>query len=137
MPATWCRLLAISVSPVGLSFASSDEDIAELRPLALGRQALAHLLVERDQADRVLLVDHHVAERGREADAVLELGQLLAIGVTHRAREIHHQVAREVRLGLELLDVEAVGLGETFQSMSEMLSPEVYLRCSENSTEKP
>ena len=111
IPANWCRLLAISVSPSGLSFARSERMFAELRPLALGREALADLPVERDQADRVLLVDHQVAERRGEADRVLELGQLLAIGVAHRPREVHHQVARQVRLGLEFLRVEAVGLG--------------------------
>ena len=57
-------------------------------------------------------MDHQVTERGGQADPILELGQLLSIGVTHRAREIHHEVAGEVRLGLELLDVESVGLGE-------------------------
>ncbi len=88
------------------------EDVPELRPLALGRQALADLLVERDQADRILLVDHQVAQGRRQAHAVFELGQLLAVGVAHRPRQVHHQVARQVGLGLELLDVEPVRLGE-------------------------
>ena len=57
-------------------------------------------------------MDHQVAERRGQADAVLELRQLLAVGVAHRRREVHDEVARQVRLGLELLDVEAVGLGE-------------------------
>ena len=87
------------------------QDVAELRPLAPRRQALAHLLVEGDQADRVLLVDHQVAEGRRQADAVLELRQLLAVSVAHRAGEVHHQIAGQVGLGLELLDVEPVGLG--------------------------
>ena len=83
----------------------------KLGSLAPRRQALANLLVEGDQADRVLLVDHQVAERRGQADRVLELGQFLAIGVAHRSRQVHHQVAGQVGLGLELLDVEAIGLG--------------------------
>ena len=70
------------------------------------------LRVERDQADRVLLVDHQVAEGGGQADGVLELGQLLAVRCTAiDARQVHDQVAGDVRLGLELLDVVLVGLG--------------------------
>ena len=111
MLATWCRLASISVVAGRLELGKQRQDIAELRPLAPRRQALANLLVERDQADRVLLVDHQVAERRRQADAVLELGQLLAVSVAHRPRQVHHQVAGQVGLGLELLDVEAVGLG--------------------------
>ena len=42
---------------------------------------------------------------------VVELGQLLAIRVAHRAAQVHHQVAGDVGLGLELLDVVLVGLG--------------------------
>ncbi len=80
--------------------------------LLLGGEALADLLVERDQADGVLLVDHQVAQGRGQADAVLELRQLLAVGVAHRPGEVHHEVAGEVGLGLELLDVEPVGLGE-------------------------
>ena len=94
-----------------LELGQQREDVAELRPLAPRRQALADLLVEGDQADRVLLVDHQVAERRGQADAVLELGQLLAVGVAHRPGQVHHEVAGQVRLGLELLDVEPVGLG--------------------------
>src|SRR5208337_3674384 len=95
----------------GLEPGKQGQNVAELRALAPRREALTNLLVERDQANRVLLVDHQVAERSRQADAVLELGQLLAVGVTHRPRQVHHQVAGQVGLGLELLDVEAVGLG--------------------------
>ena len=80
--------------------------------LLLGGEALPDLLVERHQADRVLLVDHQVAEGRGQADAIFELGQLLAVGVSHRPREVHHQVAGQVGLGLELLDVEPIGLGE-------------------------
>ena len=103
----------------------------------LGRQALANLLVERDQPDRVLLMDHQVAQRRGQADAVFELRQLLAIRVAHRAAQIHHQVAGDVGLGLELLDVVLVGLGVDQPVDVSGSSPGVYLRCSLNSTEKP
>ena len=83
---------------------------AACRLLRGGRLAWM-LRVERDQADRVLLVDHQVAQRRRQADGVLELGQLLAVGVGHRGAEVHHQVAGDVGLGLELLEVILVGLG--------------------------
>ena len=95
-----------------LELGQQRQDIAELRPLAPRRQALPDLLVEGDQADGILLVDHQVAEGRRQADAVLELRQLLAVGVAHRAGEVHHQVAGQVGLGLKFLDVEPVGLGE-------------------------
>ena len=47
--------------------------------LLLGGKHVANLLVERDQADRVLLMDHQVAERRGQADGVVELRQLLAV----------------------------------------------------------
>src|SRR5262249_48422256 len=59
------------------------QDVAQLRTLATRRQALRDLLVEGDQPDRVLLVDHQVAQRRRQADAVLELGQFLPVSITH------------------------------------------------------
>ena len=43
---------------------------------------------------------------------VVELGQLLPVREAHRLAEVHHQVAGDVGLGLELLDVVLVGLGE-------------------------
>ena len=101
----------MSVLPSGLRLASSDSTSPSWLPLRLGRQAVADLLVEGHQPDRVLLVDHQVAQRGGQADRVVELGQLLAVGVAHRAAQVHHQVAGDVRLGLELLDVVLVGLG--------------------------
>ena len=72
---------------------------------------MADFLVERHQSHRVLLVDHQVAQRGGQADRVVELRQFLPIGVAHRAAQVHHQIAGDVRLGLELLDVILVGLG--------------------------
>ena len=113
------------------------QDVAQVSPFRTGSQALAHPLVKRDQADRVLLVDHQVAERGGQADGIVELGQVLAIGVAHRSAQIHHQIAGDVGLRLELLDVELVGLGVDQPVDVFGISPDVYLRCSLNSTEKP
>src|ERR1700722_9777667 len=38
------------------------QNVAELRPLAPGCQALTNLLIERDQPNGILLVNHQVAE---------------------------------------------------------------------------
>ncbi len=68
-------------------------------------------LGERHDAHRVVLMDHQVRQRRRQADRVVELRQLLPIRVGHRLAQIHRQIAGDVRLGLELLDVVLVGLG--------------------------
>ena len=101
----------MSVWPLGRRLANSDRTLPSWVRLRSRRQALANFLVERDQADRILLMDHQVAQGRGQADAVVELGQLLAIRVAHRAAQVHHQVAGDVGLGLELLDVVLVGLG--------------------------
>src|SRR5262245_21944455 len=98
--------------PRRLEVGQVGQDVTQLRPLALGRNYVAELLVERNHAHGVLLIDHQVAQRGRQADRVVELGQLLPVREAHRLTEVHHQVAGDVRLGLELLDVVLVGLGE-------------------------
>ena len=87
------------------------EHISQLRPLRARRQAVANPLVECNQPHRVLLVDHQVAQRRGQANRVLELRQLLPVRVAHRAAQIHHQVAGDVRFRLELLHVVLVGLG--------------------------
>ena len=75
----------MSVVPAGLSLASSDRMLPSCDRLLPGARLWRDLLVEGDQADRVLLVDHQVAQGRRQADAVLELRQLLAVSVAHRA----------------------------------------------------
>ncbi len=75
------------------------------------RQDGADHLVERHQADGVLLMDHQVTERSCQANTVVELRQFLAIGVGHRGAEIHDQIAGHIGLGLELLQIILVGLG--------------------------
>ena len=96
---------------LGLQVGQQREHVAQVAAPRLRPQAVANLLVEGHQPHRVLLVDHQVAQRGRQADAVFELRQLLAIGVAHRTAQVHHQVAGDVGLGLEFLDVILVGLG--------------------------
>ena len=111
MAATCTRLWAMSVSPSRLEIGQQREHVAQVAPPGPSAAGFADLPVEGDQPHRVLLVDHQVAERGRQADRVIELGQLLPIGVAHRTAQVHHQVAGDVGLGLELLDVILVGLG--------------------------
>ena len=86
------------------------EDVAELPAPRPRPEAVDNLLVEGDQAHRILLLDHQVAKRRRQTDAVFKLRQLLAIGVAHRAAQVHDQVAGHARLRLELLHVILVGL---------------------------
>ena len=69
----------MSVSPVGLRLARWARMLPSCVRLLLRRQDVADLLIERDQADRVLLMDHQVAERRGQADRVVELRQFLAI----------------------------------------------------------
>ena len=84
---------------------------AELRAPTLGRQRRSNLFVERHQSDRILLMHHQVRQCRRQTDGVLELRQLLPVGVGHALRQVHQQIAGDVRLGLILLDVVPVGLG--------------------------
>lgn len=88
----------------------SREDVCQVAAFGLGGQDGADLLVEDEQPYRVLLADHHVSQSRREADRVVHLRHAAAVGVVHAAGAVHHEVAFEIRLGLELLDVVAVGL---------------------------
>ena len=96
---------------LGLRPSQKRQHAGQLSPLAAGRQTGPNLFVKGDQPHRVLLVDHQVPQRRGQADAVVELGQLLAIRVGHARREIHHQVPGDIGLRLVLLDVEPIGLG--------------------------
>ena len=109
--ASWCRRAATSVSPAGFRLASTARMVPSCVRLLRGGRLVRICVSNVDQADRVLLMDHQVAERRRQADGVLELGQLLPVGVGHRRAQVHDQVAGDVGLGLELLEVILVGLG--------------------------
>ena len=67
-------------------------------------------MVERRQADRVLLADHQVGQRGREVGPVVRLAQA-AGGVVHRCGGVEEDRRAEVRLFLVQLHVELLGLG--------------------------
>jgi hypothetical protein len=136
MAAIWIRLCAMSVSPSAAA-RQQREHVAQLRPRLDFGARLSRSLVERDQPHRVLLVDHQVAQRRGQADRVVELGQLLAVRVAHRPAQVHHQIAGDVRLGLELLDVVLVRLGVDQPVDVLRIVARVYLRCSLNSTENP
>ena len=73
------------------------------RPRA-GGQHVHDPLVEGRQADRVPLAVHQIRQRRRQARRVLELGDA-ARAVRHRPADVDHQVAGEVGLLLEFLDV--------------------------------
>ena len=73
---------------------------------------MAYPFVESDQSHGIMLIDHQVTEGRGQADCVVELGQFLPVRVAHRLAQIHGQIAGDVGLGLELLDVELVGLGK-------------------------
>ena len=64
-------------------------------------------IVECREADGVALPVHQITERRRKAGGVVELRQIRA--VAHRAASVDEQVAIEVRLLLELLDVVPIG----------------------------
>ncbi len=49
-----------------------------------GARLWDNLAVEGDQANRVLLMDHQVAQGRRQADAVFELRQFLPVSIAHR-----------------------------------------------------
>jgi hypothetical protein len=85
------------------------QNVRQLRPSTASGQALADAVIEREQPDWILLMDHQVAERGRKADRVVELGQFLAVRVAHALGQIDRQVARDVGLSLVLLNVVPVG----------------------------
>ena len=70
--------------------------------------ASADAVVEGDQADGVALPVHQVRERRRQVRAVLELRHA-ARAVAHRRADVEQEVAPEVGLFLELLDVVAIG----------------------------
>ena len=75
------------------------------------RQVVGDLLVEREQADRVALREQEIGERRGQRAGVLALG-VRRRAEAHRAAQVDEQVAAQVRLVLEPLDVVAVGAGE-------------------------
>ena len=87
------------------------EHVSQLRAFGARGQAGADLGVEGNQAHGILLVNHQVTQRRRQTDPIVELGQLLLVRESHRATEVHRQIARDVGFRFELLDVILVRLG--------------------------
>ena len=57
-----------------------------MRFATLWRKAFADFFVERNQADRVLLLDHQITKRGSQADGILKLCQFLPVSIAHGGR---------------------------------------------------
>ena len=92
---------------------SSADDLAQVQGSGAGPNQCLDLLVERDQADRVLLVQHQPSQRGGNALGVLELAQRGGAAlVTHAFADVQDDVANQVRLVLMLLQIELVGAAE-------------------------
>ena len=65
------------------------------------------VLVERNAADGVVLLEHQVGQAGGERAGVFVLVQRPA-AVPHAVRDVDQQRAAQVRVFFELLDVQAV-----------------------------
>ena len=70
----------------------------------------SYLFVKGYQSNRVLLHQHQIGQSSRQANAIVELGQLLSIGVVHRLAQVHHNVAGDVGFRLVFFDVIPLGL---------------------------
>ena len=68
-------------------------------------------VLESDQPDRVALEREEVGDGGRRGAGVLTLA-VIEGAIVHRPAGVQHDVAAQVRLVLEPLDVVAVGAGE-------------------------
>ena len=106
--ASWCSGFDTFGPVRGLQAIERHQQREQVPGPRAGRQHRDDVLVEGGEADRVALAVHQVAERRREARAVLELRHRVMRPVAHRAADVEHQVAVEVRLLLELLDVVAI-----------------------------
>jgi len=93
----------------GLVVGQSGHDRVEVPGLAARWQDGADGRVEGDQPHRVLLAQQQPGRAGCRGGRIFALGHR-ARTVAHRFGDIHHQRAAKVGLGLELLDVEPVGL---------------------------
>ena len=86
------------------------DDAVDVSLLAARRQDLAHVLVEGDDANGVLLPQQQIAQAGRDGATIIVLVQR-STAVVHRLADVHHQVATQIGLGLELFDIEAIRFG--------------------------
>ena len=77
------------------------------------RNRLPDRFVERHAADRVLLPQQQIRQRGGGGDGVVALGHRAA-AVGHAGRDIDQQAAPQVGVFFVLLDVEPILLGPHF-----------------------
>jgi len=94
----------------GLAFEDSHQPAEVAGPVARG-EIVGDPVVEGDQADGVALAGEEVGDRGGGGPGIIPLG-VRARAVAHRPAGVDDQVAAEVRLVLEPLDVVAVRAGE-------------------------
>ena len=97
-------------STLGGAFQGGEQPAQVTGPVP-GGQVVVDLAGEGDQPDRVALGEQEVGERRRQGGGVVRLGPP-ARAVAHRPAVVDEQVAAQVGLVLELLDVVAVGAGE-------------------------
>ena len=89
------------------------QQAAEMARTMPRRQILGDPVLEREQADGVALRRQEIGDRGRRGPGVVALAvRHRRRAVTHRPARVDHEVAAEVRLVLEPLDVIAVGAGD-------------------------
>jgi hypothetical protein len=86
-------------------------DVAEVTGAMSGGEEFADLVIEGDETDGIALLMEEVGEGGGEGGGVAGL-VVVEGAVLHGAGTVEEQVAAEVGLVLELLDVMAVGPGE-------------------------
>ena len=108
------------IGPVAV-FRSADDcfhdvqQFLQVRGIAAGADQRADLAVEGDQAHAVLLLEHQVGQRRGRALGVFELRHRRGVApVAHALAGVQQQVADQVRLFLELLQVVLVGPAEDF-----------------------
>ena len=95
----------------GPRLAKRVEDDLQVGGVAARRDLGGGFLRDVQESGGVALVDDEVAERGGETLGVVEPGAVLA-RESHRAAAVEHDVAAQVGLGLEFLEVIAVGACE-------------------------
>jgi len=86
-------------------------EVAEMAGAMSGREEFTDLVIEGDKPDGIALLMEEVGEGGGEGGGVAGL-VVVEGAVLHGTGTIEEQVAAEVGLVLELLDVMAVGPGE-------------------------
>src|SRR4051812_29411193 len=84
------------------------KDHSQVRGIALGRYLLHDRFRDAGQADRVALLASQVAKRRNEPAGIIELRDAPRAEI-HRAARIQDETAAEIGIGLEFLDVKAIG----------------------------